>query len=153
MVRDSDGTAVSWMPGENVCLEMPGLDAHTVVVADAWDGSQTVEIVSRPEVEKETEVIAQQATSTSHAEAPVEEVRIGSPHRLPGTASQRPTTLAGAGEVHTNGAAQVFLFSRELGINAADMPYLSEMKYGQDYSRTTRNVPIPSTQTNPIKSL
>jgi len=109
VVRDSDGTAVSWMPGENVCLEMPGLDAHTVVVADAWDGSQTVEIVSRPEVEKETEVIAQQATSTSHAEAPVEE-----------TPAIPPETVAA--EVHkiADAADEVSAALTDCLINATD---------------------------------
>jgi hypothetical protein len=66
VVRGADGTVVNWKPGDDICLELPGKDAYTVVVADAWDGkSQTVEVVSRPEVEKETELMAQEAAERS----------------------------------------------------------------------------------------
>jgi len=70
VVRGADGTVVNWKPGDDICLELPGEDAYTVVVADAWDGkSQTVEVVSRPEVEKETELMAQEAAERSLEEA------------------------------------------------------------------------------------
>uniref|UniRef100_A0A061QPX2 Starch-binding domain-like protein n=1 Tax=Tetraselmis sp. GSL018 TaxID=582737 RepID=A0A061QPX2_9CHLO len=84
VVRNHDGTVITWKPGENIRLEIPREQAkiQEVVVGDAWDGeTQSIELIEGADrQESAAEPIAESQAVSAAAAADVPEPLAGKSH-------------------------------------------------------------------------